>query len=101
MDTSTLISILVGALLTWAFAHVYYKRAGDELRNEAKDLRKLISMLLTSLEHQGLAKLNRDTVGNITGFTYEHVASGGIKIGGSAKVEFSSAKPPKEQDSAT
>ena len=93
MDTSTLLSILIGALLTWGFAHVYYKRAGDELLNEAQDLRKLISMLLTSLEQQGLAKLNRDSAGNIIGFTYEHLSSGGIKFGGAAKVEFSSAKP--------
>ncbi|MFZ3320729.1 MAG: hypothetical protein WA190_00045 [Usitatibacter sp.] len=93
MDVATLISMFVGAAVTWLFAHLYYKRAGNELRAEAADLRKLISMLLLSLEQQGLAKLNRDASGNITGYIYEHVATGGVKVGGSAPVEFISAKP--------
>jgi hypothetical protein len=94
----TLIGIVIGVASTWLFAHIYYKRAGDELRAEATDLRKLISMVLTSMEHQGFAKLNRDASGNITGFVYKYAASGGIKFEGSAMVEFVSAKPPESGD---
>lgn len=93
LDCGTVVSIFVGAVITWAVAHIYYKRAGDQLRAEAANLRELVSMILTSMEHQGLAKLNRDSAGNITGFVYEHIGTGGVKVGGSAKVEFVSAKP--------
>lgn len=94
--TELLLGIVVGGLVTWAVAHVYYKRAGDELRTEAAELRKLISMVLTAMEHQGLAKLSRDSTGRIVGFVFEHVRSGGVKVGGSAKVEFVSTKPSSD-----
>lgn len=95
-----LLGIAVGGLVTWVVAHVYYKRAGDELRTEAAELRKLGSMVLTAMEHQGLTKLSRDSTGKIVGFVFEHAGSGGGKGGGSAKVEFSSAKPSRDPANA-
>jgi hypothetical protein len=88
-----MVSVAAGGAITLLVAHIYYKRAGDELRVEAADLRKLISMLLTSMERQGVVKLNRDESGNITGFIYDYTGSGRLKFGGSAKVEFTKAKP--------
>jgi hypothetical protein len=90
--TETIIGILIGAVVTWAVAHLYYKRAGDELRNEAAELRKLMTMMLTAMEHQGWAKLSRDPNGSITGFIFEHAASGGLSVGGSLDPKFISGK---------
>jgi hypothetical protein len=85
---TTLVSTVVGAAVTWVAARHYFKRAGDELRHESQQLRKLVSMVLTAMEQQGTAKLNRDAEGNIIGFVFEHVGSGGVKVGGSAPTEF-------------
>jgi hypothetical protein len=76
------VSIAIGAAVTWAVAWYYYKRAGDELQGEAKELRKLISMVLTAMEHQGSAKLNRDAKGNIVGFVFEYEGGGALRFGG-------------------
>ncbi len=98
-----IVGVVLGGLITWAVAHFYYKRAGDELRTEAAELRKLGSMTLTAMEYQGLTKLNRDSNGKIVGFVFEHVGTGGMKFGGSAKVESVSAKlssDPASTDSA-
>jgi hypothetical protein len=46
-------SWLGGALVTWWAARHYYKKAGDELRNEAKELRRSTELVLFAL-------LNRD-----------------------------------------
>jgi hypothetical protein len=61
-------STLVGGLITWLVAWWYYAKAGKELRKEAAALRNLLTTILGSLEHAGLAKLTRDANGNITGF---------------------------------
>lgn len=74
---TTVVSIVIGAAVTWAVAWYYYKRAGDELRDEARELRKLISMVLTAMERQGSARLSRDTEGNIVGFVFEYEGNGG------------------------
>ena len=50
--TEVIVGILVGALITWAVAYVYYKRAGDELRGETAELRKLMTIMLTAMERQ-------------------------------------------------
>ena len=48
----TIITFVLGALITWIAAH-FYKRAGDELRTEAARLRSLTELVL-------YAQLNRD-----------------------------------------
>ena len=42
----TIISITTGAVVTWLVAWWYYKRAGDELRLEAKSLRAATDAIL-------------------------------------------------------
>ena len=85
---TTVASVILGGVITWAAAWHYYKRAGDELRGEAKELRKLISMVLTAMERQGSAKLNRDAEGNIVGFVFEYEGSGGLSFHGSLDRKF-------------
>lgn len=74
---TTIISVLIGALITLVVAHVYYKKAGEELREEASELRKLNTLMLRALENAGLADFGRDSEGNITGLV--------IKLSGEAK----------------
>ena len=62
-------SVLLGGLVTWLVAWWYYRRAAQELRIEAGEIRHLNTVILGSLENAGLAKLTRDDSGRITGFT--------------------------------
>lgn len=89
----TIGATIIGGLISLAVAHLYYKRAGEELRNEAAALRKFATMMLTAMEGQGWVKLNRDSDGNVSGFIFEHVASGGGIGSGSADVKFVPAHP--------
>ena len=79
----TIISVAVGALVTWLVAYVYYRRAATELRQEAEKLRNLMRIMLVAMERQGWAKLNRDASGNIIGFEFEQTESGQLKFQGS------------------
>jgi len=63
---TTIISILIGALITWFLTYVYYKKAGEELRKEGNELRKLNTLMLRGLEDAGLAEFGRDSKGNPT-----------------------------------
>jgi hypothetical protein len=40
VDWTTLLSILIGALVTWVVAKWYYERAGRDLKEEAASLRQ-------------------------------------------------------------
>lgn len=62
-----LLGCLVGALVTWLVSYAYYKRAGDDLKNEAEKLYSQTQLILTALEQGGLVELKR-TDGVITGF---------------------------------
>lgn len=64
----TLIGILVGAVITWVVGWHYYNKAGLELKLEAAELRRLNNLLLESMERAGWVRLNRDGLGNVTGF---------------------------------
>ncbi len=92
----SLISLLAGAFVTWIVARYYYMRAGDELRQEASELRKLNSMILQALEKKGWVKLDRDASGKILGFVFEYAGSGEIHLGISSETEFVQ-KSNKEQ----
>ena len=89
----TIVATIIGSLISLGVAHWYYKRAGEELRSEAAALRKFATMMLTAMEGQGWVKLNRDSEGDVSGFIYEHVASGGVGIGGLANAKFVCAYP--------
>lgn len=67
----TLISILVGSLVTWFFSWRYYAKAGEELQDEAAKLRQLNDLLLRGLENAGLMKVARDESGQPTGLIIE------------------------------
>ena len=69
MSWETLFSVFVGAVVTWIVTWFYYKKAADDLRSDAKELRKLSSMMLTAMEGQGWASsLERDKDHNVTGW---------------------------------
>jgi len=86
------ISVIFGGIITWFVAWHYYKREGEELRHEAKELRKLNSMILIALEKQGWVKLNQDQDGNITGFVFEYAGNIPLHLGVSGNTEFDPGK---------
>lgn len=54
----TVLSVLIGAAVTWYFAWLYYAKAGRELKDEAANLRDLIIAPLNSLlEKEGETQL--------------------------------------------
>ena len=79
MNLTNVIPVLIGAaiggLVTWLVSRHYYKRAGDELRREATELRRLTHLVLHGLENAGLVKLKRDATGRVTGLIIEIRAS--------------------------
>lgn len=85
-------------MVTWAVARYYYKRAGDELRKEASELQRLIDMILTALEKQGYAKLNRDESGKIRGFVFEYIGNIGISFYPSSKTQYVPPTTTKSPD---
>jgi len=67
MGLSYIIPVLIGAGVTWLAAWLYYKKAGNELRQETAKLRRLTTLVLHSLEEASLVKLRRDESGKIIG----------------------------------
>ncbi len=63
----TVISMAIGALITWWVAKHYYQKAAKELEIETSELKKLNILILRAIESAGLAKFNRDKHGNIKG----------------------------------
>lgn len=79
-----LFALLVGAAITWLVAWFYYKRAGDELRAEAKALHAATSAIAYLLEHpEAKTEVQRDGEGRITGII--------VYISGSASMSFTSS----------
>ena len=79
-----LFSLLVGAAVTWFAAWFYYKRAGDELKAEAKSLHAATSAIAYLLEHPGAkTEVQRDDHGRITGIV--------VFISGSASMSFTNS----------
>ena len=91
----TVVSFILGVVVTWVVSHVYYKRAGDELRQEAAELWRLMTMMLFSMEQQGWAKLTRDSKGGITGYEFEHGMSAAVGFKGELGRKFIPAKKPE------
>jgi hypothetical protein len=82
------VGIISGGIITFLVSRHYYVRAGDDLRKEASELKKQIKWLLLGMEKMGWAKLNRDQEGNIMGYVFEYVVTGGSKSSGSVDVEI-------------
>ena len=64
---STLAATLVSIAATWFFAWLYYQRAGNELRQEAQELRRLTGLILVGLQNAGLVEVRWDKVGKPIG----------------------------------
>jgi len=62
-------SCLIGVIVTGICAGIPYWFASRQLASEAKKLHKLSTLILTALEDSHLARLNRDSKGEITGLT--------------------------------
>lgn len=77
---STVLSLFIGGVITWLVARHYYKKAGDELREEARRLREQTQLILTALEQAGLVELQRDVDNMIVGFkAWKIRGAGGIE----------------------
>ena len=83
----TIVSVLVGAVITFLVSRHYYKRAGDDLRLEAQSLHKQTQLILVSLEQADLVVLARDG-GEVVGFKEWRVRAQGMPT----STEFGSAQ---------
>ncbi len=63
-----LVGILAGSVVTWFFAWLYYKRAGDELRTEAQAVHMCTAAILYYMEHpDAKIEVQRDDRGRAVG----------------------------------
>jgi hypothetical protein len=63
-----LIGLVVGAFVTWACSDWYYKRAGDDLKREARRLHVALSAVVYKLEYpDAQVEATRDADGAVTG----------------------------------
>lgn len=63
----SILSVIVGGLITWLCSRRYYIKAGQELKTETAVLRRLNEIMLHAMEDSGMVKLNRDGSFNIIG----------------------------------
>ena len=60
--------LIIGSVVTWLAARFYYKRAGDELRAEAKALHMATGAIIYFLENPNAKiEVQRDNSGRVTG----------------------------------
>ena len=71
IQPDTILSILIGGLITWIAAHCYYARAAKDMEAESKKLRHLHHISLQAMEDAGMVELHRDSMGEIVGMTQE------------------------------
>ncbi|MDO9274121.1 MAG: LapA family protein [Lutibacter sp.] len=63
----TIISVNIGGIITWLVSWIYYRKAGKELLNEAKELRKLINCdIILQQDEFGQYKPKLDANGNLS-----------------------------------
>lgn len=63
-----LVSVLIGAAITWLVAWWYYFKAGRELRDEAEKLRRASDMIVYCLTNPGAeVEAKRDDDGHVVG----------------------------------
>lgn len=74
--------LFVGATITFFVtlfvSRYYYKRASQDLREEASELIKKIDLILRAMEDAGWVEWNKDEQGNIKGIVFK--VSGTINI---------------------
>ena len=62
-----LIGVFIGGLVTFVVSWLFYKKAGNELREEAAAIRKVNHLLCLALERAGMAEFKRNDKGEMTG----------------------------------
>jgi hypothetical protein len=76
-----LVSVLMGAAITWIVARYYYKRAGDELKVEARELKRTSNLILRWLENRGEnIEVVRDSSGSPTGLRHQASITEAISV---------------------
>jgi hypothetical protein len=66
---STLFGALVGAVVTWLTARHYYRKAANDLRDEAERFQMIIGGTFESFEQSGWVRIARDGNGRIIRMT--------------------------------
>ena len=72
---SSAVGTLAGGLITFLCSRHFYLKAAKGLEREAVELRRLTTLVLRGMEESGLAELNRDESGRITGLILKGGAS--------------------------
>jgi hypothetical protein len=91
----TLLGIAVGGLISWGVSSMYYERASEDLTKEAQELRRMNTILMSTLENAGFVKYECDENGNIIGLQFRPSTGGGGIGGGSADYSFGRARSPE------
>ena len=77
---SILVPLVVGSVITFWVTWHYYKKAGDELKQEAAQLRTISMGIVYMLEHpKANIEVNRDDAGNLIGLKV--ISTGDIQAG--------------------
>jgi hypothetical protein len=76
MDIGTVVSILIGGVITLVVSLIFYVRASNDLRHKVETLSEqerrlefLITVVVGAMENNGLIKVGRDESGRITGLS--------------------------------
>ena len=73
----------LGGFVGWFIAHLYYLKAGKQLKEAAEELRRLSTLILKGLESAGLVKWSKDENDRIIGITFQlHASPGAVTVTG-------------------
>jgi type II secretory pathway component PulJ len=93
---------IVSIAATWWFAWYYYVKANEAtdraMEASAGDVQKLLRATNTlgrMLQQAGIGEPTFDADGNLTGIVLHAVASGGIRVSGSATATVTRSIPPQ------
>jgi len=92
------LSVLIGALVTWLVARIYYVKASKELRKEAEKLRHLNELILRALEEADGVKITRNKAGEPIGLVIKLAGGSSIKIGLSGSLTVSKDSQEEKND---
>ncbi len=93
-----LVSILVGGLITWVVAWLYYHKASRELIDETRKLRRLVNNIGRALDEAGLIEVNYDASGEVSGIVVHAsaVLQGTATLSGALSSRVIPGSPPAE-----
>ena len=96
MNLYNIIPVLIGGatsgVITWLVSRHYYKKAGDELKQEATRLHRLTNLVLHGLENAGIMELVKDASGEPTGI----IITGGGTIAGEGRMSSKGEVIPRK-----